>query len=260
VTTSMLNFHRPGGVPLVVSEQEAFEYWLRTVRACVRAEQALGDAVVYRISYSDLIQRTEPALCKLFEFLGEPFAPACLEPLARRINSSGNVPVSTHAGAHADPGLVECATQLSEQLRRPGFSFAFSAAARAEFEADFDASVQFVKDLDANYQVAQDIVQRLGAEIQRNNQVAQEIIDRLHAELDQSNAALKKMVNWCGGLLALQLLCAVTVISRGGVPAATWPLLLWLAASAFGMITYAWLRRAGLRALLQRILGGSMSA
>src|SRR5437762_4418278 len=55
VVRSMLNFHHVAGVPLVANEEEAYNYWLRTVRACVKAEQAYATHVIYHLPYSVLI-------------------------------------------------------------------------------------------------------------------------------------------------------------------------------------------------------------
>ena len=58
VVPSLLNFFPDGGHRLVKNEA-AYEYWLRTVNCCVQAEQAYGPNVVYRLRYSDLIERSE---------------------------------------------------------------------------------------------------------------------------------------------------------------------------------------------------------
>src|SRR4029453_11112594 len=48
VVRSMLNLHRLTGIQLVANEEEAYKYWLRTVKACVQAENAYGSNVVRR--------------------------------------------------------------------------------------------------------------------------------------------------------------------------------------------------------------------
>src|SRR5437879_3876587 len=55
VVRSMLNFHRVWGVQLVANEEKAYEYWLRTVSACINAEEAYGPNVVYRLRYAVLV-------------------------------------------------------------------------------------------------------------------------------------------------------------------------------------------------------------
>src|SRR5438309_5263201 len=86
VVRSLLNFDRLGEGSLVANEQEAYNYWLRTVSSCLLAERAYGPRVVFRLRYSDLVDTPEAALRSLFNFLSEPFAAECLTPLEKRIN------------------------------------------------------------------------------------------------------------------------------------------------------------------------------
>jgi SAM-dependent methyltransferase len=88
VVRSMMHFASLSGADLVANEQAAYEYWLRTVRGCVEAERAYGSDVVLRIRHKDLVACPEATLRKCLTFVGEEFAPACLEPLQLRINSS----------------------------------------------------------------------------------------------------------------------------------------------------------------------------
>jgi sulfotransferase family protein len=112
VVRSMLNFHRVAGTQLVSDERDAYKYWLRTVRACVKAEQAYGPNVVCRVRYTDLVENPESTMRSLLDFLAEPYHSKCLEPLAERINSS-QVPANfKFDGPTADPAIVEKATRL----------------------------------------------------------------------------------------------------------------------------------------------------
>src|SRR5205814_9030016 len=45
VVRSMLKFKQTGGPALVENQQQAYDYWLRTVRACFKAERAYGSRV-----------------------------------------------------------------------------------------------------------------------------------------------------------------------------------------------------------------------
>ena len=92
VVCSMLNFYRVAGTQLVRNEEEGYRYWLRTVRACVKAEQAYGPSVVHRIRYADLVDTPESAMRSLLDFLAEPYTTRCLRPLKQRINSSNVSP------------------------------------------------------------------------------------------------------------------------------------------------------------------------
>jgi Sulfotransferase family len=144
VVRSMLNFHRVWGIQLVPNEEQAYEYWLRTVSACINAEEAYGPNVVYRLRYADLVSNPESAMHSLLNFLHEPYTAKCLEPLGRRINSS-NVPDDFVADDPAtDPALVAQATRLSAELEtNPQSSEPLPAAADA-LEIEFQQRTQYV--------------------------------------------------------------------------------------------------------------------
>ena len=115
VTRSLIHFHKVGGRHF--SWQQAYKRWLRNVTAAVESEKALGSETVLRISHADLTRDPDTAVRKCLEFLGEPFAPACLEPLTETINSS-SVP-SDRSGdppLDVDPAVKLRAEQLSAAL------------------------------------------------------------------------------------------------------------------------------------------------
>jgi hypothetical protein len=137
VVRSMLNFHRVSGTRLVGNEEEAYKYWLRRVKACLKDEQAYGPRVVHRLSYSTLIENPESAIQSLLSFVGEPYSATCLEPLAERINSS-NVPLDFKSYDPAtDPAIVEEARRLSTEIEQTEQSKEPSAAAADELEMAF---------------------------------------------------------------------------------------------------------------------------
>jgi Sulfotransferase family len=137
VVRSMLNFHRVAGIQLVANEEKAYKYWLRTVRACIKAEQAYGPSVIYRISYADLVDNGEPAMRSLLEFLGEPYCAKCPAFLTNRINTS-NVPEDFVAEDPAtDPSVVKDATGLWEELEKTPQASKPSSTAADEMEAAF---------------------------------------------------------------------------------------------------------------------------
>ena len=144
VVRSMLNFHRIAGTHVVANEEEAYRYWLRTVRACLKAEEAYGPHVVYRLRYAALVENPESALRSLLDFLGEPYSAKCLEPLSQRINSS-NVPADFKSDDPAtDPAIIEEAMRLSRDLQHGSQPAEASAAAAAEMEAAFAKRVQYM--------------------------------------------------------------------------------------------------------------------
>jgi hypothetical protein len=141
VVRSLLNF-RPYGNRLVEKEQQAYEYWLRRASACAEAEHAYGPRVIYRLRYSELVAESEAAMRRLLNFLGEPYASECLEPLRQRINSSKVPPDFNERDVATDPLIVRRAKELSEQLQSACAPAAASPQALAKIESDFDQQVE----------------------------------------------------------------------------------------------------------------------
>jgi hypothetical protein len=161
VVRSMLNFHRIAGTHLVPSEEEAYNYWLRTVGACIKAEQAYGPRVVHRIRYADLINNPESAMRSLLNFLAEPYTAKCLEPLVQRINSS-NVPPDFKADdAGTNPAVVKKATRLYAEIEETPQPTRASCSAADEMEAAFTERVRYVATVDHAYQKARRIIEKL---------------------------------------------------------------------------------------------------
>ena len=142
VVRSMVNFHRTTGIQLVANEEEAYRYWLRTVRACLKAEEAYGQHVVYRLRYADLIGEPEPAIRSLLDFLGEPYSAKCLEPLSERINSSNVPPDFKSDDPATNPAIADQARRLSAEIEESPQATEHSSAAADELEAQFRARVK----------------------------------------------------------------------------------------------------------------------
>ena len=142
VVRSMVNFHRATGIQLVANEEDAYKYWLRTVRACLKAEEAYGPDVVYRLRYTGLVTNPESALRSLLDFLGEAYSAKCLEPLSQRINSS-NVPPDFKCDDPAtNPLTVEEARRLSAEIKQTPQPAGQSPAAADELEIEFGIRVK----------------------------------------------------------------------------------------------------------------------
>jgi hypothetical protein len=168
VVRSMLHFHHVGGGNLVANEQEAYSYWARTVSNCLLAERAYGPRAVFRVRYSDLVNTPEDALRSVFSFLGEPYVPECLEPLAKRINSS-SIPADFELGDSKTPSdLVEQATKLCREVMETPQPPAASPAAVEEIEAQFNERVLYVSTLDSEYLRAQQEIAKLEDQNARN--------------------------------------------------------------------------------------------
>ena len=142
VVRSILNFHRIAGTHLAANEEEAYKYWLRTVTACLKAEEAYGPNVVRRVRYDALIENPESALRSLLDFLGEPYSAKCLEPLSDRINSSNVPPDFKSDDPATDPAIAEEARHLSAQIEQTCQPGLHSPVAADELEAEFDARVK----------------------------------------------------------------------------------------------------------------------
>jgi Sulfotransferase family len=151
---------------LVQNEQQAYDYWLRTVRAGVRAERAYGSAVVHRLQYSSLVDQPEPTFRSLFNFLREPYEAACLEPLSKRINTS-NVPADFRIiGAKTDPRVFDEARQLERKVLVTG-QLAPDASAIAELEAEFEQRVHHNENVNSYHRHALTCIAKLEKEIEQ---------------------------------------------------------------------------------------------
>jgi hypothetical protein len=242
VVASMLNFHRICHYELVTGPAAAYEYWLEMVSACLLAEEALGKDVVHRLRYADLIERPQAALAGILEFLGEPFEPVCMQPLAKRINSS-SVPDGFRIDrSSVDPTLLQRVARLDEEMQRPLPPLPPSAAALRRFEASFEMRVRYMAELDGEYARAQKIVGELQDE---------------SAERTRWAWRLDDVLSGFGAYLVLQFL----VLACAAIYALAHPsrmdlaLALSVLMSFCGACAYLWMRRTDWKAGLRRIVG-----
>jgi hypothetical protein len=164
VVRSMLNFHLVAGHDLVNNEQEAYDYWFRTVSSCLLAERAYGPRVVLRLRYSDLLNAPEIAMRSVLEFIGERYTTACLNPLEKRINSS-NVPIDFEIdNSRTDPALLERTARLCTEIEKTPQLIEVSPAASDEIEAAFNQRVKYVASLNSEYQRALQVIAALQKE------------------------------------------------------------------------------------------------
>lgn len=226
VVDSMLHFKLKDRTGLFKTEQEAYEYWLRTVHACVQAESALGSSDMLRLRYNDLVQKPESTMRRILAFLGEPFDATCVEPLSCRINSS-NVPADAHITDPAtDRRIVEAATRLSEQLQASELPLKPSVSQMRALEAAFEDRVNYMAGFENEYNL----------------------------EVEKT-AILTSRLNRIGLLLIGYLLIAmIATVSERDVPDGGIGIkdILWLASAMIGLAAYTYMRRAGLRKLLNR--------
>jgi hypothetical protein len=170
VSRSMLNFHRLTGIQLVANEQEAYQYWLRTVKACAQAEQAYGSDVVRRLDYNTLIDDREPSIRSVLDFIGEPFNAQCLEPLNHQINSSDVPPDFVADDPATDRRIVEEATNLYRELQQAPKATESSAVVADEMEAAFGQKVQHAATLENQLRNAAQTIKALEKRCSKENQ------------------------------------------------------------------------------------------
>src|SRR5438874_990517 len=182
VVRSMLNFHRVDGSSLVANEQEAYDYWFRAVSSCLLAERAYGPRVVFRLRYSDLVDKPEATLQSLCDFINEPFAAECLTPLQQRINSS-NVPADFKIGDPAtNAAVVERTMRLCVELVEIPQPSEASPATVKELEAAFAERVQHVASADSEYCRALQIITALKKENAERERSYHADLQRLQVE------------------------------------------------------------------------------
>ena len=150
VVRSMMHFERVAGTKLIENATEGYREWLRMTRACVEAEKAYGPSVVNRLHHDELITDPEKVLRSVLAFVGETFFSACLEPLAKRINSS-RVPIDApESGPLADPAVVHEARELWNELRENPPPLNSSVDVASRLDEAFEQRVEYVHDLDGN--------------------------------------------------------------------------------------------------------------
>ena len=191
VVRSMLNFHRIAGNRLVANEEQAYDYWLRAVSACLKAEQAYGPRVVLRLRYSDLVDAPETAMRSVLKFVGERYVTASLTPLQERINSS-KVPADFKIGdPETDPVLVERATRLSTEMTETPQPLEASPAAAEEMEAEFYERVRYVAAVDSEYHRAKQIIATLQKEHAQQESSYHAELRRMQAEHAQQETSYR---------------------------------------------------------------------
>jgi hypothetical protein len=149
VVKSMMHFSAVGKWNLIETEQEAYDYWLRAVQACIEAERAFGSEKILRVRYMDLTSSSEKVIRRCLDFLNESFCAHCLEPLQTRINSS-KVPSDYNPyDANTDPRIREEAEHLSQELLKEIYpEYAPEQKSISKLENDFMEQAKFISSLD----------------------------------------------------------------------------------------------------------------
>jgi hypothetical protein len=141
---SLMRFSDLAGNQLVKTEEEAYQYWLRTTRACVAAKRAFGSDVVHRIRYRDLVEAPQASLQSCLEFVDETYSADCLLPLKEKINSS-NVPGDFDpTDMSTDQALRNEAHELFEALDAENPANVGSSEATTQLETQFLEQAYFI--------------------------------------------------------------------------------------------------------------------
>lgn len=186
---SMVHFDRVAGTKLVESETEGYKEWLRMTRACLEAEKAYGPKIVKRLCYDELTAHPEKVLRSALEFVGETFCSACLEPLAKRINSS-RVPIeAAESGPAADPVVLREARELWNHFRETPPPVAPSRGVASQLNEAFEQRVDYIHDLDTEHNKTQQIFRDFQKEFEQRTEWAL----RLDQEVAQKNLRILQL-------------------------------------------------------------------
>jgi len=226
VVQSMLHFKLSGKIGLVETEEEAYAYWYKMVQASLNAEAALGSDQVHRLRYADLVGQPIPTMRRILDFLGEPFDPACIEPLSRKINSSCVPQCSKPSTFKSNSPAVEVALKLNERLQSDIDALSLTPYSVTQLENEFEHRVQY-----AAQGLAED-----------------------YKDQCAKVRALTIRLNWLCAVLLIYVVAAFWgVISdnqrHGSIELAD---LACLVAGVAGSAFYFYLRRAGLKAAFRR--------
>ena len=144
VVRSLMRFSDSFGNQLVKTEEEAYQYWLRTTRACVAAQRAFGSEVVRRVRYSELVAAPQATLRSCLEFVGETYSADCLKPLKEKINSSNVRSEFDPTDERTNPGVREQAHELFEALEAEEPAPIRSSEASMQLETQFVEQAHFI--------------------------------------------------------------------------------------------------------------------
>ena len=199
VVDSMLNFERVAGTRLVETEEEGYHRWLAYVRACVRAEAAYGPAIVCRVFHEELVREPENSIHRILDFAGEPFDPACLEPLTKKINTSKVEPGTVRREPPADPALISEARELWNSLRENPSPATPLPSAASLIDEQFESLVDYAYDLDTEYLRAQLAHKKLQGEFEERTEWAlrlDEEVGKTNRQIRQLQAELSERTRW----------------------------------------------------------------
>jgi hypothetical protein len=164
VARSLIHFKTVAGHDVVGNADEAYDYWLRCVRACVEAELAYGPEVVLRVRYADLVASPEAILGRCLQFLGETHDARCADAMAVRLNSS-RAEDKPFPLANVPSRKSEEAAALSVQLLTSAQSLLPNPYKARALDAAFDRRAAYLGRLDDEFQSAVGLLGRAEREL-----------------------------------------------------------------------------------------------
>jgi hypothetical protein len=199
VVRSMIHFERVADTKLVASAQEGYQYWMRSVRACLAAEQAYGPHVVHRLSYDTLTCDPQTALRAILDFVGEPFCASCLEPLQERINSSRVTFHLCEKDSDIDADVITEARQLWREISTIPAPAESCPDATEGLERAFMQQVEYAYSLNSQHTTAQRRIAQLQEELAEHTAWAvrsDKRIARRDARILQLQVELEDRTTW----------------------------------------------------------------
>jgi hypothetical protein len=152
--------------------------------------------------YRDLAENPADTSLRILDFLAEPFAAACLEPLQARINSS-EVPSGFDAhDAATDPAVREEAERLTaELLLHASVDLPADAQAAMALESAFAERVEYFRILDDEYIRSQEIIDQLSRELEERSAWALRLDQEIEADRARTVALQKEFEERCAWAL-----------------------------------------------------------
>lgn len=149
VAASMFHFDQVSGRKLAETEADGYLSWMRYVKPVIAAEEAYGPEVIFRLNYQDMLIEPERTIRRVLDFTGETFSECCLEPLAKKINSSRVALEYVAPTQLAGQPAVEEARALWLTLSESSAPSAAHPAVASQLEEQFEKRVDYIYHLDS---------------------------------------------------------------------------------------------------------------
>lgn len=187
VVRSLMNFERAIGIRLIETAEEGYRRWAACVKACLAAESAYGPTVVRRLTHQELKENPAEFMRQALEFLGESFDEVCLEPLNKKINSSGDE--ATVPKEWLESEAAREARSLWQQIKKHPQTEATDSALATQLDEEFEARVTYICELNERLSQTQQEYRRLEDRMNERTQWAL----RLKDEVEQQKKIISQL-------------------------------------------------------------------